>query len=153
MSTTQLGTLVENILSDYFSNSNSTAMPTHFVIPTNDYLGLAAPTSETYWNGSKLSWLINMFREITANPDFKILPLAYAQKGNNSDFLGSGSGLNRYALYRYDDESIRMDVPIDYTTTITDTINGFNYESAAYAQFTGCKAYRPLEVLYFDHSD
>jgi hypothetical protein len=152
MSTTQLGALVEGILAAYFANSNNTAMPTHFVIPTSDFLGLAAPTSETYWNGTKLAWITAMFQQLTMNPDFKILPLAYAQKAQNSDFLGSGSGLNRYVLYRYDDESLRMDIPIDYTTTITDTINGFDYQSAAYGEFTGAKAYRPLEALYFDHS-
>lgn len=152
MSTSQFGTLVENILSDYFSNSNNTAMPTHFVIPTSDFLGLGAPTTETYWNGTKLDWLLQTFRTLTANPNFKVLPLAYAQKAINAEVLGAGSGLNRYSLYRFDDESLRMDIPIDYTTTLTDTINGFDYQSAAYAQFTGAKAYRPKEMLYFDHS-
>lgn len=152
MSTTQFGTLVEDLLSAYFSNSNSTVMPDIFVMPTNDFLGLAAPTSETYWNGSKLEWLQMMFKTVTGNANFKILPLAYAQKALNLEVLGSGSGLNRYVLYRYDDEALRMDIPIDFTTTITDTINGFDYQSAAYAQFTGAKAYRPLEMLYFDHS-
>ena len=152
MSVSQFGTLVENVLSDYFANSNSTELPTHFVIPTNDFLGLGAPTTETYWNRTKMDWLLETFKTLTMNPNFKILPLAYAQKAQNLDFLGAGSGLNRYSLYRYDDESIRMDIPIDYTTTITDTINGFDYQSAAYGEFTGAKAYRPNEVLYFDHS-
>ncbi len=152
MTTAQLKTLVENVLSDYFTNSDSTAMPTHFVIPTSDFLGLGSPTTETYWNGTKLAWLEMVFKGATGNPNFKILPLAYAQKTLNADFLGAGSGLNRYSLYRYDDESLRMDIPIDFTTTITDTINGFDYQSAAYAQFTGAKAYRSKEMLYFDHS-
>lgn len=153
MSTSEFETLVANVLSDYFTNSNNTAMPTHFVIPTSDFLGLGAPTSATYWGGTKMDWLITTFRTITGNPNFKILPLAYAQKALNLDVLGAGSGLNRYTLYRYDDESLRMDIPIDYTTTITDTINGFDYQSTAYGQFTGAKAYRPKEMLYFDHSE
>ena len=43
-----------------------------------------------------------------------------------------------------------MDIPNDYTTTLQDTIEGFTYSSAAYATFTGAKAYRPKEMLYFD---
>jgi len=151
MSTSQFKTVIDNILSDYFANSGSTVMPTHFVIPMSDWLGLGTPTSETYWNGSKRSWLIENFKEATGNPNFKVLPLVYSQKAANLEFLGGGTGLNRYAMYRYDDESLRMDIPIDFTTTITDTINGFDYQSAAYAQFTGAKAYRPKEMIYFDH--
>ena len=90
--------------------------------------------------------------EITNNNDFKILPLSYANINKNADFLGAGAGLNRYCLYRYDSDSVKMDIPIDYSTTIFDTVNGFNYNSIAYAQFSGAKAYRPLEMLYFDHS-
>jgi hypothetical protein len=152
MSTSQFKTLVKDVLSDYYLNTDNTAMPTHFVIPTSDFLGLGAPTSETYWNGTKLSWLTSIFKELTGNEGFKIMPLAYALKAINAPVLGAGSGLSRYSLYRYDDESLRMDVPINYTTTITDTINGFDYNSAAYAQFTGAKAYRPKEMLYFDHA-
>lgn len=152
MSTSQFGTLVEDVLSDYYSNTDSTAMPTHFVIPTSDFLGLGAPTSETYWNGTKLGWLTELFKSLTGNEGFKILPLAYAQKNINASVLGGGTGINRYSLYRYDEESLRMDIPINYTTTVTDTINGFDYNSAAYAQFTGAKAYRPKEMLYFDHT-
>jgi hypothetical protein len=57
---------------------------------------------------------------------------------------------NRYTLLSYDEDSLRMDIPVDYTNTLQNTVNGFNFQSAAYGQFTGLKAYRPKEMLYFD---
>jgi hypothetical protein len=153
MTATEFSSLIENILADYFSNTDSTVLPDTFVIPTNDYLGLGVPFSSTYPNVSKLDYLTKVLQQLTANPNFKVMPLAYAQQAKNTEFLGGGSGLNRYVLYRSaDEESLRMDIPVDYTGTVQDTINGFEYKSVAYAGFTGCKAYRPKEVLYFDWS-
>ncbi len=82
------------------------------------------------------------------NPNFQILPVAYADKTNNADVTALNK--NRYTLLRYDEDSVRMDIPLDYTNTMANTINGMNYQNAGYGQFTGVKAYRPLEMLYFD---
>ena len=153
MSAAEFQAFLKAVLGAYHTNANNTVLPDTFVIPTDDYLGLGTAVDETYNMKSRLERLKESFAEITMNPNFKILPLAYSQLERNSDFLGSGSGLNRYVLYRSaDEETLRMDVPVDYTPTIQDTFDGFSYQSVAYAQFTGCKAYRPNEMIYFDHS-
>jgi hypothetical protein len=53
-------------------------------------------------------------------------------------------------MYRYDAESIRMDIPVDYTVTQPNTINNFQFQDAAYGQATGVIVYRQLELEYFD---
>lgn len=143
MTAAELNTLLTGLLSAYRTNCNKTAMPTHFVIPENDYLGLAAPSSSDFPIKSKLALLLETLQTMTQNPDFKVLPSAYAQ-----DFLGT-SGAYRYALYSYDEYSLRMDIPVDYTNTIANSLNNFQFTSTGYGQFTGAMAYRPLEMLYF----
>ena len=56
-----------------------------------------------------------------------------------------------YALYRYDAESIRMDVPVNYTPTQPNSLNNFQFQNAAYGQYTGVGFYRNLETLLFSY--
>jgi hypothetical protein len=154
MTTTQFFTMIKGIAGAYSANTNySEIQPNMLLIPLNDFQGLSGAVSETYPNITKLEWLINSLKTMTGNNDFQVKPLAYAQKGQNTEFLGAGSGLNRYVLYRKDPLSGRMDIPLDFTTTVVDTINGFEYQSAAYARFAGFQTYRDAEFLYFDHSE
>lgn len=148
MTASQFNTLLGNIIGDYQTNAVYTAMPTHFIIPQTDYNGLINFPDATYPLKTKLEILLDAFKTITMNPNFKILPVAYADKANNASV--SGLNKNRYTLLRYDPESVRMDIPLDYTNTMANTINGMQYQNAGYGQFTGVKAYRPLEMLYFD---
>jgi hypothetical protein len=97
-----------------------------------------------------ITYLLNAFKEVTRNPNFKILPCAYADQANNSTV--SGLNTNIYTLMRYDEDSVRMDVPVPYTNTLQNTINGFQFQNVGYGQYTGVLAYRPLEMLYFTHS-
>lgn len=145
MTPTEFQTFLGTVLSAYWDNSNSTVLPDTFIIPTDDYLGLVNSADESYPLKSRLERLQESFAAATMNPNFKILPLAYAQSGNND------LGVERYVLYRQDPESLTMEIPVDYTTTIQDTINGFNYESVGYGQFSGVKAFRPAEMLYFSY--
>ena len=146
MTATEFQALLGNILSAHFANSNSTVLPDTFIIPTDDYLGLVNSTDEAFALKSRLTRLIEAFQQATQNPNFEIKSLAYAQKAQ------SGLGVDRYVLYRRsDDTSLRMDIPVDYTTTVTDTINGFDYSSRAYGQFSGLNTYRPEEMIYFDY--
>lgn len=151
MSTSEFQTFLETVLKVYFANSNQTVYPDSFIIPNDDFLGLGAAVDETYPLKSRLQRLKESFEAVTGTM-FKILPLVYAQKGKNSAVLGAGSGLNRYTMMRYDPDSILMEIPIDYTTTIQDTIQGFQYQGVAYGQFSSVKAFRPKEMIYFDHS-
>jgi len=141
-------TFVATLLTTYFSNTNSTALPTHFVMPYSDYLGLMTPVSPTYPNIPMINYLEQAFKAL-CGPNFKILPLAYCDATNNT-----AAGINKqvYALYRYDPESVRMDIPVDFTTTQPNSINNFSFEDVAYGQYTGVGFYRALETLLFTHS-
>lgn len=145
MTSAEFSTFVSGVIADYFANSNSTDLPTHFIIPTNDYLGLTVPVSQTYPNVMMIDYLLTAFRKICGE-GFKILPNAYAQATNNTQY-----GINKqvYTLLRYDAESLRMDIPVDYTTTQPNSPNNFQFQDVAYGQYTGVGFYRQLETLRF----
>lgn len=146
MTAAELVTFCSVILGVYRANCAHTAWPTHFQIPESDYLGLAAPSDAQFHIKSKLAVLLETFRVMTGNENFQILPLAYADKANNKE------AKYIYSLYNYDDASIRMDVPVEYTPTTANTINGFEFQNVAYSQFTGAEVYRPKEFMYFKHA-
>lgn len=143
MSTTEYANFIATIYAAYREHSGYTAEPTTFVIPENDYNGLANPLNTTYPTKSKLEYLKDAFKEIVGS-EVKIKKLAYANSAQ------SGLGVNRYVLYREDPDTLALNIPVDYTATLANSINGFNWENAAYGQFTGVRVYRPKEVLYFD---
>lgn len=146
MTPTELNTFQQGVLEAYRSNCNRTAWPTHFVIPESDYNGLASQSSEDFPIKSKLQLLEEAFKVTTRNPNFKILPLAYG------DIAYSGFTYQQYVLYNYEEESLRMDIPVDYTNTLANSLDNFSFQNAGYGQFTGALAYRPLEMLYFQYT-
>ena len=146
LSAADFNTFVAKIFGLYRQNCNYTAMPTHFVIPETDYLGLCSYPDATFTLKTKLELLTDAFKTITGNSNFKILRLAYADKVR---FDGTN---NRYVLLNYDPTSVKMDIPIDYTPTAFGTINGFNWENAAYGQFSGVVALREKEMYYFSNT-
>lgn len=131
------------LLDKYRSNANRTAWPTHFIIPESDYLGLAAPASSDFPIRSTLSLLEETLQIMTMNKQFKVLPLAYGDTAYNS------LGVTRYCLLNYDEDSLAMNIPVDYTSTLANSVNNFQFQSVAFGQFSGVVAYRPLEMLYF----
>lgn len=144
-STSQLKTFCAQIVQVYRQNVQYTAWPTHFTIPEDDYNGLASQASPDFPIKSTLQLLEETFQVITRNKNFKILPLAYANASNT--FNPTGNYI--YALYNYDEESIRMDIPLDYTNTIANSLDNFGFQNAGFGQATGCLSYRPLELMYF----
>lgn len=145
-STSQLKTFCATVIEAYRSNCNRTAWPTHFIIPESDYNGLASQASPDFPIKSTLQLLEETFMVITRNKDFKILPLAYC------DSAYSGFSYQQYVLLNYDEESIRMDIPLDYTNTIANSLDNFGFQNAGYGQLTGVLAYRPSELLYFQYT-
>jgi Uncharacterized protein conserved in bacteria (DUF2184) len=143
MTTASLKTFTASVVEAYRSNVQRTAWPTHFIIPESDYNGLASQASPDFPIKSTLQLLEEMFQVITRNKNFKILPLAYA------DMAYSGFSYQIYTLLNYDEESLRMDIPLDYTNTLANSLDNFGFQNAGYGQFTGLLAYRPLELLYF----
>lgn len=146
MNVTQFAAFVTNVVASFQSNCAYTAMPTHFIIPQDDWLGLATPVSPTYPFNSKLEYLKKAFNEVVKG-GVTLLPLVYSIPAYNTD---RSVNLHRYVMYRYDPETIRMDIPVDYTVTQPNTMNNFQFQDAGYGQYTGVAVYRNLEVLYFD---
>jgi hypothetical protein len=143
---TDFQTFVSAVVGNYFANTNSTVLPNRFVIPMSDYLGLAAATSSTYPINSKLAYLEQVFQ--TMCPGLKIVPNSYCDKANNKTVLNVGTGYQMYALYKHDIESLAMHIPVDFTTTQPNSINNFQFQDAAYGQYTGVGLFRNLEMYY-----
>lgn len=145
MTPAQQAALCAGLVEAYRSNCNRTAWPTHFIVPESDYNGLAAQSSPSFPIKSILQVLEESLQIVTRNPKFKILPLAY---GDNAY---SALGYQSYVLLNYDEESVRMNIPVDYTNTLANSINNFQFQAAAYGQFTGVQVLRNLEALYFHY--
>ncbi len=148
MDPTEFQNFLARIQGEFFTTTNSTATFNKMVIPTTDYLGLANSVDETFPLKSRLQRLNESFQLITDNPNFKVQSSAYSIAVNNE--IDGPSGKNRYAFYRDDVETLRMDIPIDFTQMNWDTLEGFNFYSVAYGQFSAVALLRPLEMLYFN---
>lgn len=148
LSATQLSTFQQNAVQKYRANCNYTAYPTHFIIPESDYNGLAAQASSTYPMKTILELLLDGFKIITMNPNFKILPCAYADVANAGGALNSNAASKQYTFLNYDEESLVMHVPLQYTNTLANSINNFDFQNTAYGQHTGVLALRPAEIYY-----
>ncbi len=145
MSGSELKVFSAGLINAYRTNCARTAWPTHFIIPESDYLGLASQSSADFPVKSVLELLEESFKLNTRNKDFQILPLAYADKAYNP----YADNKQVYTLLRYDEESIRMDIPVDYTNTLANSIDNFSFQNVGYGQFTGVMTYRPREMMYF----
>lgn len=149
MSTSALKTFLTQVLTVYRANNQGSAMPTHFVLPESDFLGLASPASADFPIRATADLLLETLKVMTGNNNFKLLPLKYADPLYNAGFINGNTGLHVYTLLNYEEESIRMDIPVDYTPTLANSLDNFNFQNAGYGQFTGVMAYRPLELYYF----
>lgn len=146
MDPTEFSAFVETVVEAYRDNCNRTNWADRFAIPESDWNGLTSPVSPTFPFNSKLEYLEKSFKTAFMNQDFKILPLAYGDKKY------SGFSKQIYALYNGSDpKSLRIDNPVPYTATAANSLNTFQFQNVAYAQFTGAQAYRPLEILYFSY--
>lgn len=145
MTSAEFAAFCAAVYEKYRFNCNYTAKPTHFVIPERDYNGLAAPYDPAFPIKTKLQALEEAFQMLTMNKSFKILPLAYGNKAVHGT-------KNVYCLLNYDEDSVRMDIPVNYTNTLANSNDSFNFQNVGYGQFTGVKAYRPAEVLYFTNT-
>lgn len=157
MTAAEMTTFVAGLIADYFTATNSTQMPTTFVIPYTDFLGLQVLTPAVMPGGdagiamTKLDYLLRAFKGATQNPNFEIKPLSYCDAANNLTRINVGTGKQCYILFNKDPESLRMDIPVDYTTTQPNSTNNFQFQNVGYGQYTGVGVYRNLEVLYFQY--
>jgi len=145
MTPAELKIFVTKLIEAYRENCQRTTFPSHFIIPESDYLGLASQASADFPMKTVLELLNEAFKLVTRNASFEILPNVYGDKAY------SGLAKQRYVLLNYEEESLRMDIPVDYTNTLANTVNSFQFQNVGYGQFTGVLAYRPLEMMYFDY--
>jgi hypothetical protein len=151
MSQTDLNQFLGTVVQAYRANCAYTAYPDRFIVPESDWNGLANQMSAQFPIKTKLEAIRDMFRVITMNPGFEVLPLAYADSGNHVGITGI-DGKQVYVLYRSDETSLRMDIPLDYTATMANSLDNFSFQNAGYGQFTGVLAIRPLEMMYFTYT-
>ena len=141
-------TFVQGLISTYWTETNSTVLPTHFVMPMIDYLGLMTlvPGSGGTFPVPMLTYLEEAFKKL-CGPNFKILGNAYADKANANSLRAYN--YNTYALYRHDPEALRRDIPVDLTITQPNSGDNFNFRDVGYGQLTGLVFPKPLETLLF----
>lgn len=150
MSYTQFNTLVQLIIANYLTNCNQTAWPNTFVMPQDDYAGMGVAVNPQYPNITMMSYLQQAFDMIVPDRKVKILPSIYCMTANNGGAVGIGKQV--YLLYNNDIDSFFQELPVDFVVTSYGTYNNFNFQDAAYAQYTGVQALKPLEMLMFTHS-
>lgn len=146
MTDAQFQTFAQNLVSAYLANNNFTAMPNRLYIPQSDYVSLAAPTSVNFPIKSKIEYLADTFKAATNQQDFEIKPLAYLQSEQSDGKLKT----NRYVLMRYDEDVARFEIPVDYTVTVPNSIEGWTIRNVGYGQHSGVLDARPQEILYLD---
>lgn len=146
MTAEEFSVLVRDLVSAYWAKSANTEVPDTFLIPSSDFFGLQTPTSSSFPIANKLEYLEKALKGATGNENFKIRHTAYAEASKNTS-----RGLNKqvYMLYRYDPESIRMNVPVQYQVTQAGTQDNFSFGQIAYGQYTGVTVLRQNEVLRF----
>lgn len=142
----QFTAFVKDVMNAYQQNNNWTAYPNRLYIPQDDFNGLVNATSVQFPLKSKFEYLQDAFRAATMNPDFKILPLAYLMPANSMGKLSAP----RYVLMRYDEDVARFEIPVDYTTTVPNSYDGWTIRNVGYGQHTGVLDARPQEILYMD---
>lgn len=149
MNYTEFNALIAGLLSAYLANCNNTVWPDTFMMPLDDYAGLGVAVNPQFPNITMLSYLQQAFDAI-CRKKVKILPSYYAMTAANGGAFGIGKQC--YLLYNNDIDTIFMELPVDFVTTSYGTYNNFNFQDAAYYQYTGVQAIKPLELLQFEHS-
>lgn len=149
LSAANFQTFVAAVLAAYMANANYTIFPDTFIMPMTDYLGMGAASSSDFPIGSKIDYLQKMFAQVTKNPNFQILPLAYSDSARNAS---AGISKNRYVLYRKNPDTLSLALPVDFTMVEPRTLNSFDWEQLAYGQFSGVLINRKREVLYIDET-
>lgn len=146
MTDAQFQTFAQKIIGAYLANNNFTAMPNRLYIPQSDFVALATATSIQFPIKSKIEYLEDVLKAATNQQDFQIKPLAYLQVAQSDGKLST----DRYILMRYDEDVARFEIPVDYTVTVPNTLEGFTLRNVAYGQHSGVLDARPQEILYMD---
>jgi len=157
LSETEMKNFISVILDVYSSNSKIKIFPDTFIVPFNDYVGWGVPfaaatasgtTSGVTVNRTILNYLLETLKEMTNNPGFKILPVAYAEASNMSEYVGEN--VNRYMLYKKNDDSLKFHVPQELRQSNIVQTTGTTFTMSVYGQIAGISCGRPENILYLD---
>jgi len=145
MTATEFQAFVAGVIQDYQANVQYNVYPDTFVIPSDDWNGLATATSSSFPIGSMMTYLENAFKAI-CGPNFRILPSAYGVPANNTAY---GVNKHLYLLYRRDPDDGYMAVPVDLQTMAPGTSDNFHYITVAAGQYSGFTVLNNLRYLAF----
>lgn len=146
MSQPELNAFARQVVAAFRANCHYTANPDTFVMPEDDFLGLNTYYDSVTQYRTKMECLKAAFVGATGNGNFQILKTAYGMQAINKS-------KNLYCLYSKEADTLRIDMPVDYTITQTGTVNGFMYANAAYGRMTGVTLVRPAQFMYFSFID
>lgn len=148
MTDAEFTAFVGGLIGAYLQNNNYTQLPNRLYIPLSDYVALNNATSVSFPIKSKMEYLRDALKA-TAGGDFEIKPLAYLQTAQSDGKLNA----DRYILMRYDEEVARFEIPVDYTVTVPNSIEGWTIRNVGYGQHSGVLTARPQEILYLDKTE
>ena len=147
MTPSELKAFQTSIIPSYRAQTNRSAWPNRLTIPESDYLGLQSQSSPDFPVKSVLQLLEEGFKG-SCGADFQILKCAYADASEHSQ-VSAIAGKQCYALYNADEKSLKMEVPLAYTTTTANSLDNFGFQNVGFGQFSGVIPLRPLEIQYF----
>jgi hypothetical protein len=150
MNESELNSFCRNVLLAYRMGERSLVWPNTFLIPLTDWIGLSALVGANANGCSKLDIMLKAFRQITANPLFKIDGLPYLDSENNEEI---GLGKNRYVLYNNNIDVLHLNITHDFTTTSQSSANNFEFEDVAYGAFSAVCVTKAAELLYLDKTE
>ena len=151
MDADEINTLVGKLIYTYYRNTGYSRKPSKFIIPTSDYFTLQEYINPEFplADSQRINILLKAFKSQTGNDNFKILDSIYCQP-SEANKIGAGLVHDRYILTVDDSKSLKMLLPVPYTVTLANTINGFEWQNAAYGQFSAVQLLRGKETQYFD---
>lgn len=144
MTSTEFKAFLGSVFANFFTQTGYTAMPDTLAIAPSDFMGLGVAVDEQYPVFTTMfQRLTDVFRQVTGNPDAKIIPLAYCEpRFHNGNY--------RYVLYRKDFDTLRVYNPYEYNVVQGATVDGINYQNTAFSRFSGVFVNRPQEMVYLD---
>lgn len=146
MTSVEFRTFLGSVFGDFYTQTGRTALPDTLAIAPSDFLGLGVAVDEQYpLVQSMLKRMEEVFKEVTGNPNAKIVPLAYCEPEFHS-------GSYKYVLYRRDFDTLRVYRPFDYNVVQGASIDGMNYQNTAYARISDVFVNRPAEMMYMSFS-
>lgn len=126
-------------------------IPTHFVIPYNEYVALnnSKINNQFQIGETRLEFLENSLRKNLNSPNLKVV----GSPSFNKDGIYNVSGKNIYMLYVKDSKYLSIIEPVPFTLGVVGTeSNGFNFSNIAWARFSGIYPKQPQTILYMTNN-